>query len=299
MKRIVFDLISIFCVLCSLFSCKSTEGILDFNQIEKASHIRNIDFFWPESLTWENVSAGIDFYTYNNRKTPVRWHLAKIDLENSNLVPVCYPESRDFSGNMDFKGIDLENFMKSSKAVVACNGTPFDYVKSKFSRERKLVGLFINEGELLSLPIEKYAALLFLKNDDGKYCGKIISNQRDYVEFENVEYALGGFFTILEKGEIVDFQHTSKDSRLAVGLSEDGKELYILWVEGELKNISSGATYEECAVILEKVGASFGMQFDGGGSAWLSIWDKKISSYKARIAANLLGFRYEDEGKDY
>jgi len=56
--------------------------------------------------------------------------------------------------------------------------------------------------------------------------------------------------------------------RSAVGVSADGKSVFLMVAEGRLKR-SVGASAEDTATILKHAGASDAMLFDGGGSAAL------------------------------
>ena len=78
---------------------------------------------------------------------------------------------------------------------------------------------------------------------------------------------------------------------MAVGINENQDKLYILFCQGERKTKSTGLTFEECALILQKAGAKDALQLDGGGSASMEIKNESISNYKARSVANIFAFK--------
>ncbi|MGD7789510.1 phosphodiester glycosidase family protein [Propionibacteriaceae bacterium Y1700] len=54
--------------------------------------------------------------------------------------------------------------------------------------------------------------------------------------------------------------------RTAVGFSEDGKEMFMLTVDGRQPEFSNGVTLDELAVMMVDLGAHSAVNFDGGGS---------------------------------
>ena len=76
-----------------------------------------------------------------------------------------------------------------------------------------------------------------------------------------------------------------------MGVSKDGKTLYLLVVEGEKQKYSRGLSFQECADIFIRLGADNALQMDGGGSASLFINGENVLSYrKFRKNAAFAGF---------
>jgi hypothetical protein len=99
-------------------------------------------------------------------------------------------------------------------------------------------------------------------------------------------------------------QQAPRHPRSAAGLSEDGKTLYLLVIDG--RRLSSvGATEEELAMILKQLGAWNGLNLDGGGSSVLALRfpDGKVRAVNTPIhnripgmqrgVATCLGLKYE------
>jgi exopolysaccharide biosynthesis protein len=61
-----------------------------------------------------------------------------------------------------------------------------------------------------------------------------------------------------------------KHPRSAAGLSNQGRTLYLLVIDGRRPG-SQGATEVETAFILKRLGAEWGLNFDGGGSSALAM----------------------------
>ncbi len=122
-------------------------------------------------------------------------------------------------------------------------------------------------------------------------CAAVFPSQLEEL-FSAYDYVFGGFFTVLEDGEVrQDFIHRH-DSRSGAGLSSDGKTLYLLVCEGEEPSESIGLSYPQCGELFKAMGCSDALEFDGGGSAELCINGKSVLSYKVgRVQANSFGFK--------
>lgn len=280
----------------TFFSCSTTPKESQFLECNQETHIRQgVDFYPPSwntetaSVTsgWESVVQGILYTSFTSKQIPLRWHLVSIDLHNHKIQPIAYPTLEQIQGKSSFTGKTTWQFLKDSSATVALNANPFQAPFTPLFPQRSIVGLYINQGKLVSSAIARYSALCFEKQDQ-RWIPSIISDQTQYPP--QTELALGGFFTILKEGEIQKLPACSLDSRTAIGITKDKRYLFILYVEGENKKESTGLSYEESALILQAVGAWDALQMDGGGSASLSVTGKTITGRHHRRAANILAF---------
>ncbi|MQM24855.1 phosphodiester glycosidase family protein [Glycomyces albidus] len=82
------------------------------------------------------------------------------------------------------------------------------------------------------------------------------------------ETAVSGRQILIQDGAIVDHADQARHPRTAVGVSEDGTELYVLTVDGR-QAASGGYTLEETAEQLLAMGAHSALNLDGGGSSTL------------------------------
>ena len=217
------------------------------------------------------------------------------------------------------------SFAAEQNCIVAINATQFDF--------SSIVGIHKVNGIVISAPIEKYAALAFRRElacpapaapqadtsfggTDGAgtsdaggetdssaennaqnagYSAKIFAAQT-VPQLAEYDFAFGGFFVVLENGEVCyDFirRHTS---RTGAGLSPDGRTLYILVAEGERPLKSEGLSYPQCGEIFKAMGCTNALEFDGGDSTELCINGKSVLSYKVhRTQATSFGFRRVQE----
>ena len=161
---------------------------------------------------------------------------------------------------------------------------------AKLGSVRQIVGIHIINGNLFSEPNPRYAAISFTKTDSG-WLAQIIKSQTPQA-LKDCDFAFGGFYVILEDGVEQTFRTVTHDSRTALGLSEDGKYLFILVVEGEQPLKSEGLSFQQCSRVLKKLGCSDALELDGGGSTQLCINGKSVLSYpNLRYQANSFGFK--------
>ncbi len=244
--------------------------------------------FIPKDFFWEPVASGIDRFDFENAAVPLVYHAVRIDLSNEDLELVCYPDANTkISSSGTFKGITTQDFANKNNCIVAINASPFD---GRF-RNKKIIGVHSINGTELASSVNKYAALAFSKaNDTPGLYATIIKNQSDDCA-ANFDFAFGGFFVVLEEDEILPYNEFY-NSRSGAGISQDGKTLYLLVVEGEQPSRSSGLTYPQCAQIFKAMGCTNALEFDGGGSSQLCINGTSVLNYKTkRIQANSFGFK--------
>lgn len=263
--------------------------------IQRENELFNESLYIPDVFEWKNVREGFERFDFENKKFPVTYHAVKIDLTKADLEITCFPEESSKTGKI-FKGTTTKKFARQKNCTVAVNASPFAgkdgqwNLTAKLGSWRQIVGIHIANGIKISEPVFDYAAITFTKTDS-QWQAKIINNQNEK-DLENCDFAFGGFYTVLENGNFVDFQTVRHDSRTGFGLSEDGKTLFILCVEGEIFSKSEGLSYPQCARIFKAMGCSDALEMDGGGSTQLCINGKSVLSYPVvRVQGNSIGFR--------
>jgi exopolysaccharide biosynthesis protein len=118
--------------------------------------------------------------------------------------------------------------------------------------------------------------LVFYK--DGRAAIAAQSEIKDH-DSGSIVNAVGGFYRILEHGELAPRVQNMSDSagakrprhpRSAAGISSDGRFLYLLVIDGrQIKSV--GGTEAETALILRALGAYDAINFDGGGSSAMAL----------------------------
>ncbi len=274
--------------LGALTACTSTKDLANAPQITDDSD------FIPGEFTWQPVTQGIDRFDFENVSVPLVYHAVRIDLSNKNLELICYPdEHTKISSSGTFAGLTTQDFAQRNNCTVAINASPFD---GRF-RNKKIIGVHSVNRTQLATPNNRYAAIAFSNAPDSNgYIARIIKNQTADCT-ENFDFVFGGFFAVLIDGELLPYNEIY-NSRTGAGISQDGKTLYLLVVEGEEPARSTGLTYPQCGKIFAAMGCTNALEFDGGGSSQLCINGTSVLNYKnSRIQANSFGFKTNPEGK--
>ena len=242
-------------------------------------------FFLPGEWKWTDCGVeGIDRLDYAGPPLgggqAVRWHCVRVALDRVPVQLVAYPSVVAEDGI--YPALPLKSFAADADCVVALNTTPFDRAPGGLS----LAGVHLVQGALLSPPQERYAALVLLRRD-GELRAAVLPQQSDALAAEGVEAAFGGFFAVLISGEAQPFAVRSYDRRSAAGVSDGGRTLYLLAVEGR-----PGLSYQQCARLFAALGCTDAIEFDGGRSADLWVCGSSVlTDTPVRPQAAGFGFR--------
>ena len=160
--------------------------------------------------------------------------------------------------------------------IVAANSAPWwPWTKPYTHKYAHPAGLGILNGEVICDTRPHKA--VFVVYEDGR--ADIVSSVPES-DYRSIRVAASGFAIILRDGEILEGGSCEKEPmpRIAYGLSEDRRYLYIVTVDGRQKGWSLGATGKETAALLKEAGAADAINMDGGGSATLCYWDEKTKT---------------------
>jgi len=232
-----FVLFGVFAVI--FFSCASIAPV--------SSEIENL------VPNWRRHAAGIEYYQGRIESPRLEFWALRIDLESPQIEIVCGSNAANAT---------VSGFVRENNFTAGMNAVPFD------TAGRNL-GIVISGGEMLSPVHPHYDALVFYRGRNAKAA---IVKQTSIESTENILNAIGGFYQILADGEITQRTLNSepRHPRSAAGISENGKYLYLLTIDGRRAG-SVGSTEKETALILQSLGSWNGINFDGGGSSALVL----------------------------
>jgi hypothetical protein len=135
-----------------------------------------------------------------------------------------------------------------------------------------LTGLAISEGRLVSSQTgitDSESAMLFTTNNQATF----LPLNWPAVSTEGIFTAFSGLYPLVSNGVNISFGYTNvggtihqRQPRTAVGLSDGGRYLILLTIDGRQNDFSDGALDWETAEFLVLFGAWNGMNMDGGGS---------------------------------
>lgn len=281
------------CFMLILNSCVSSRIVFEGENADlKAENAFPKNLYIPTEINWQSVTANdeISYYKFYNENMPVIFHCVKINLASKNIC-LTYTPDETIEPCDHYRKISTKSFAQKSNSTIAINFTQFANVQAF---NFKFAGIHRINKINYSDPIEKYCALCFntvYENETFYYEASIIENQT-IEEINKYDFAFGGFFQVLKDGESQSFKRHSYDSRTGIGISKDGKTLFILVAEGNNSNQSIGISYQQSAEIFKALGAFNAMQADGGNSTDLCINEKSVLNQTFTVTqGSSLGFR--------
>jgi len=216
------------------------------------------------------------FYTAARTAEPrLEFWAVRADLTEPSLRLVVNGRNQEHRlADNTIPSIRVSSFVRDYGCLVGINTVPFYPVTATEGEKRTCIGIVVSAGLLLSLPLPGYDALVVYR--DGRAA---IIAQEAIEDLDAIETAVGGFRIVLHEGKLsrrllsdsgTPRQDLPRHPRSAAGLSADGTTLYLLVIDGRRPG-SIGATEAEIALILRKLGAASGLNFDGGGSTALAM----------------------------
>lgn len=237
---------------------------------------------------WQPLGQGLFYTTARFLDPKLEFWAIKADLSETALRIVVSGAEEEALSNRVLSA-KVSSFVRDNGLIAGINTVPFDTVSAKEGEERQCIGIVISGGKMIAPPVSGYDALVFY-NERGSINERNVKKAailpQDAIKtFDGIENAVGGFHIILSNGELPERlllnttsannqESFSKDAprhpRSAAGLSNGGTILYLLVIDGRRPG-SKGATEAETALILKKLGAEDGLNFDGGGSSALAL----------------------------
>jgi len=188
--------------------------------------------------------------------------------------------------------------------VVAINANPwFPSTIVNWSTALNVYGLAISDGQLVSVPEGTPSLLLSMtgvaRMQKTTGLSMTVADTQAAVSGLGSRFVLAsGIPTTTEEPPIAN--DTELHPRTGIGLSQDGRYVYLLTIDGR-QTSSAGATTTELGAYLQYFGARNGINMDGGGSttmAWRNPSNSQVEllnspSSSERYVANNLGVYYD------
>lgn len=272
-----YFLLALFLFQFLFFSCSTIPRKENISDLQNSS-----DF------VWNSLEAGFEYTEFSLYGGNADCYAVKIDLDTPNLEIV----HKSLIKNPGFR---LNEFAKEFGTIIAFNTTPFLMEDGIYTP----VSITMSQSRVVTPVNSKYAALCFEKNDEGKIRAKIVENQDENI-VQNYESAFGGFFVTMKDGKIVNFENQEKRSRQGCATDDEGKILYILTVisRNHIRD-RNGLDYNECSRIFKAMGATQAMQFDGGHSTGLCVYEKMVAvPFLQRKIPAATGIRIKNKDAD-
>lgn len=217
-----------------------------------------------EDATWQPVVEGVDYRQI--LRDGLDAHAVRIDLAKDALRVVTTPESK--------RGLTVSEFARQSSAIVAINGDYFDL-------EMRPLGLAMGACRVWGEAMERIRRQEVVGVGEGRV--QIFPRKAPLRTPEPwMTGAISGWPAIVADCEPIDSlpgsDHFTRapHPRTAAGLSADGRQLYLLVVDGRREGVP-GVTLPELARLMDDLGACTAVNLDGGGSSAMWIRDRIVN----------------------
>jgi hypothetical protein len=243
--------------------------------------------------SWQPLEAGspIEYFAGKVLKPRLEFRALRVNLEDPRLRIVVGAGATDSLPEMPGRvsSVYVSTFVESRGCIAGINANPFDKVSAREGESRMVAGIAVSDGVVLAPPRADYDALAFYR--DGRAA---IISQGELGDLDLIENAAGGFRMVLREGIPVGSapgENPPRHPRSAAGLSSDGRTLYLLCVDGRRPG-SAGVTEAELGLLLQRLGAFDGLNFDGGGSTALALRfrDGKVRNINIPIHGGIPGW---------
>jgi len=224
---------------------------------------------------WSPAYVGIDQAngSINGKYVSVIYAM-RVDLKAPG---VSFVSSRH-SGTKATVSDTVSDFAKKTHTQVAINAGFFSPCCLEHEEDKNILGVSISEGKIVSPPSAKdeyNAALLITQQNEAS-----ITAVSPDMDLSRVFTAVAGSAIIVQKGENTGTVNQLNKAayanpRTAVGVSKDGRYLYLVVIDGRKPGYSMGTSNSETAEVMIALGAYTALNLDGGGSTTMVKSDEQ------------------------
>lgn len=211
---------------------------------------------------WKPVFVGVETCQGSTATPrPLQMRAVRVDLKAEGIDFLVTPSNGDEP--LEVNARTTSDFLSEFKCQVAINASPFAPLATRPAQPQDVLGLSVSRGDRYSRPND-YDALMIATDPLKAWIAE--GPQKP----GGVWNGAAGFYIFLKKGRNVG---TMKDRhpRSAAGVTRDGRYLILMVIDGRQAGYSEGTSTAETAEWMRRLGASDGLNLDGGGSTALVI----------------------------
>jgi exopolysaccharide biosynthesis protein len=252
-----------------------------------------------KTTRWRPVFIGVDQASgsIDGSDASVAYAL-RVDLR----APGIHFYTAPHQGSLNTVASTTSQFLLKYGLQAAINANFFSPCCNAANEQKTVLGLAVSDGNTVSAPDGTPGQNASLLIDQKNHAS--IAETTDTTDISNVFNAVTGSGIIVEGGLNVGGDTPFGDGadpnpRTSVGLSQDGRYLYVVVIDGRQPGYSVGTTSMETADLMIGFGAYTAINLDGGGSTDLvednghggATIVNKPSGGAERFDANQLGIR--------
>lgn len=205
---------------------------------------------------WTQPNPGIR-HLHRTTPAPAEFHALVVDLNVPGVAIRCTPLRERWKAT--------SAYARGANLAAAINGGFWGGLQGA-------QGLAAGGGQVWSSDDADFGFFAYTRDGNA-----MISRPSDVVEAQRrgITDGVSGRPLIVDRGRISDELHqfenrNTREPRTAVGVSEDGKKVVLVTVDGR-RATSHGGTLYEMAELLIELGAYRGLNLDGGGSTTMFV----------------------------
>lgn len=213
----------------------------------------------PAFIGIDQATGSIDGTDYSHA------YAVRVDLHAPGISFYTTPHQ----GSLNTVASTTSSFLTKYGLQVAVNANFFAPCCNAAPEQKTVLGLAVSDGNEVAVPNSiqgQNAALLITRSNKAT-----IAETNEQIDLSDVFNAVTGSGIIVKDGMNVGDQTPYGDGadpnpRTSVGLSQDGRYLYIVAIDGRQPGYSIGTKSSETAQLMLAFGAYTAINLDGGGS---------------------------------
>lgn len=203
-----------------------------------------------------------------------RAYIVRVDLKSPGIAFTATPQS----GTLETTSETTSQFATNMRVRVAVNANFFSPCCNAFAEPKNVIGTLISNGQVISAPGSEPGqseAVLAITRNNRATIGNVTE-----IDFSKVYTAVAGSAIIVKDGVDTSAQSppqgdpNNPNPRTLVGLSANGRYLYLAVIDGRVMGYSLGTTNAQSAAMMLALGCDDALNLDGGGSSEIVRADK-------------------------
>jgi exopolysaccharide biosynthesis protein len=193
-------------------------------------------------------------------------YIMRVDLR----APGITLTATEHSGPLNTMAETITQFAARTKVRLAINSNFFAPCCAAVAEPKTVIGLLVSKGQVVSPPTSdplQSEAVLAVTRDN-----HAVIAQAPQIDLKYVYTAVAGSAIIVQNG--VDTSASSPNEgdpahpnpRTVAGLSDHGRYLYLVTIDGRVPGYSRGTTNAQSAALMLALGCTDALNLDGGGS---------------------------------
>ena len=216
-------------------------------------------------------------YTVTDSKgstLPTKIYLLDVRLSNSITLVATTADDKDSSISVSEEQMTakaplsahLEAMQANRPNIKVLAGVNADFFHIRTNQMP--CGVIYRNGRCIKGSYDDQTTVFALLADGTARC--MSAAEYEMLDKSLIREAVSGRQMLLDNG-VQQSRSTRLEPRTAVGVTRDGKRLFILVADGRRKEYSNGLSYADMAQIFKRLGAYDAINLDGGGSSSFSI----------------------------